>query len=153
MSQPPKQPGAAVSYGSLWQVEGSPKRVVTVPCGYADGYFRRMTNQGRVVINGKSYSQVGRICMDQFMVDAGSDEIVVGDEVILPPCCGGGGRDLEERSPSRPRDIPAALAGSAVMNVWVGLPQDRGGQTGLARKESHPLLLQVDYFFSPRLPC
>ena len=77
------QPGRAVSYGSLWQVEGTPKRVATIPCGYADGYFRRMTNQGRVLINGKSYSQVGRICMDQFMVDAGSDEIVIGDEVIL----------------------------------------------------------------------
>ncbi|HNE04411.1 MAG TPA: alanine racemase, partial [Anaerolineales bacterium] len=77
------QPGRAVSYGSLWQVEGSPKRVVTIPCGYADGYFRRMTNQGRVLINGKSYSQVGRICMDQFMVDAGSDDVTVGDEVIL----------------------------------------------------------------------
>ncbi len=77
------QPGRAVSYGSLWQVEGSPKRVVTIPCGYADGYFRRMTNQGRVIVNGKSYPQVGRICMDQFMVDAGSDEIAVGDEVTL----------------------------------------------------------------------
>ena len=57
--------------------------MVTIPCGYADGYFRRMTNQGRVIINGKSYPQVGRICMDQFMVDAGSDEIAVGDEVTL----------------------------------------------------------------------
>lgn len=77
------QPGRAVSYGSLWQVEGSPRRVITVPCGYADGYFRRMTNQGRVIINGRSYPQVGRICMDQFMVDAGNDKINVGDEVIL----------------------------------------------------------------------
>jgi alanine racemase len=77
------QPGRAVSYGSLWQVEGSPKRVVTIPCGYADGYFRRMTNQGRVIINGKSYPQVGRICMDQFMVDAGDDLVAVGDEVTL----------------------------------------------------------------------
>lgn len=77
------QPGRAVSYGSLWQVEGSPKRVVTIPCGYADGYFRRMTNQGRVLINGKSYSQVGRICMDQFMVDAGDADVKVGDEVTL----------------------------------------------------------------------
>ncbi|NWF62855.1 MAG: alanine racemase [Chloroflexi bacterium] len=77
------QPGRAVSYGSLWQVEGSPKRVVTIPCGYADGYFRRMTNQGRVIINGKSYPQVGRICMDQFMVDAGVDDVKVGDEVTL----------------------------------------------------------------------
>lgn len=77
------QPGRAVSYGSLWQVEGSPSRVVTIPCGYADGYIRRMTNQGRVIINGKSYPQVGRICMDQFMADAGADEVAVGDEVFL----------------------------------------------------------------------
>lgn len=77
------QPGRAVSYGSLWQVEGSPKRIVTIPCGYADGYFRRMTNQGRVIIHGKSYSQVGRICMDQFMADAGGDDVKVGDEVTL----------------------------------------------------------------------
>lgn len=77
------QPGRAVSYGSLWQVEGSPRRVVTIPCGYADGYFRRMTNHGRVIVNGRSYPQVGRICMDQFMVDAGEDEVAVGDEVVL----------------------------------------------------------------------
>ncbi|MBM4427469.1 MAG: alanine racemase [Chloroflexi bacterium] len=77
------QPGRSVSYGSLWQVEGSPTRVVTIPCGYADGYFRRMTNQARVVINGKKYPQVGRICMDQFMVNVGDDEVRVGDEVVL----------------------------------------------------------------------
>lgn len=77
------QPGRSVSYGSLWKVEGSPRRVVTIPCGYADGYFRRMTNQGRVVINGKSYPQVGRICMDQFMADAGEDNVNVGDRVTL----------------------------------------------------------------------
>ena len=77
---PPERP---VSYGSLWQAEGSPTRIVTIPCGYADGYFRRMTNQARVIINGKSYPQVGRICMDQFMVDVGDDEINVGDEAIL----------------------------------------------------------------------
>jgi len=76
------QPGRAVSYGSLWQAEG-PTRIVTVPCGYADGYFRRMTNQARVLINGKSYPQVGRICMDQFMVNAGEDNVTVGDEIIL----------------------------------------------------------------------
>ncbi len=75
-------PGRSVSYGSLWQAEAR-TRIVTVPCGYADGYFRRMTNQARVIINGKSYPQVGRICMDQFMVDVGEDDVQVGDEVTL----------------------------------------------------------------------
>jgi len=75
-------PGRSVSYGSLWHAEAE-SRIVTIPCGYADGYFRRMTNQARVLINGKSYPQVGRICMDQFMVNVGEDEVKVGDEVTL----------------------------------------------------------------------
>jgi len=75
-------PGRPVSYGSLWQAEAE-TRIVTVPCGYADGYFRRMTNQAQVLIGSKKYPQVGRICMDQFMVNVGDDDVSVGDEVIL----------------------------------------------------------------------
>jgi len=85
---PPDRP---VSYGSLWRPE-APTRIVTVGCGYADGYFRRMTNQARVIINGRAYPQVGRICMDQFMVDVGQDEVMVGEDVILL----GGGISADE---------------------------------------------------------
>lgn len=85
------RPGRSVSYSSLWQAEVE-TRIVTVPCGYADGYFRRMTNRAQVLIRGKRYPQVGRICMDQFMVNAGDDEVNVGDEVILL----GGGIAAEE---------------------------------------------------------
>jgi len=60
----------------LWQAE-APVRIVTIPCGYADGYFRRMTNHARVIVNGIKYPQVGRICMDQFMVNMGNDEAQV----------------------------------------------------------------------------
>lgn len=74
--------GRPVSYGSLWQAEAA-TRIVTIPCGYADGYFRRMTNQAQVILNGRKYPQVGRICMDQFMVNVGDDEAQVGDEVVL----------------------------------------------------------------------
>ena len=76
------RPGHPVSYGSLWQAD-SERRIVTIPCGYADGYFRRMTNQAQVMVNGRKYPQVGRICMDQFMVDMGEDAAQVGDDVIL----------------------------------------------------------------------
>jgi alanine racemase len=76
------QPGRSVSYGSLWQAEAQ-TRIVTIPCGYADGYFRRMTNQAQVLIDGKKYPQVGRICMDQFMVNVGEEDVRVGDEVTL----------------------------------------------------------------------
>jgi alanine racemase len=76
------RPGRSVSYGSLWQAEVE-TGIVTVPCGYADGYFRRMTNRAQVLIHQKKYPQVGRICMDQFMVNVGDDEVNVGDDVIL----------------------------------------------------------------------
>ena len=76
------QPGRPVSYGSLWQ-SNVPARIVTIPCGYADGYFRRMTNRAQVIVNGRKYPQVGRICMDQFMVNLGEDEASIGDPVIL----------------------------------------------------------------------
>ncbi|MCC6500175.1 MAG: alanine racemase [Anaerolineales bacterium] len=76
------KPGRPIGYGSLWQAERE-TRIVTVPCGYADGYFRRMTNQAQVIIRGRKFPQVGRICMDQFMVDVGDAEVRVGDEVIL----------------------------------------------------------------------
>jgi alanine racemase len=76
------KPGRPVSYGSLWQAQ-SETRVVTIPCGYADGYFRRMTNRASVIIQGSTFPQVGRICMDQFMVDTGSEYVGMGDEVVL----------------------------------------------------------------------
>jgi alanine racemase len=76
------RPERPVSYGSLWQAEAE-TGIVTIPCGYADGYFRRMTNRAQVIIHQKKYPQVGRICMDQFMVNVGDDDIKVGDEVIL----------------------------------------------------------------------
>ncbi len=71
-----------VSYGSLWRSD-HPVRIVTIPCGYADGYFRRMTNRSQVIIKGKKYQQVGRICMDQFMVNLEGNKADVGEEVIL----------------------------------------------------------------------
>jgi alanine racemase len=76
------RPGRPVSYGSLWQAEAE-TGIVTIPCGYGDGYSRRMTNRAQVLIGQKKYPQVGRICMDHFMVDVGTDEIQVGDEVTL----------------------------------------------------------------------
>ena len=75
-------PGRPVSYGSTWRAE-RPTRILTIPCGYADGYFRRMSNQAQVIVNRKKYPQVGRICMDQFMVDAMDDKVQIGDPAIL----------------------------------------------------------------------
>ncbi len=74
--------GYPVSYGSLWQSEQD-SRIATIQCGYGDGYFRAMTNQAQVLINGERHPQVGRICMDQFMVNMEGQPATLGDEVIL----------------------------------------------------------------------
>ena len=61
-------------------------RIATIPIGYADGFGRcNFDNGTRVLINGKRYPIIGKICMDQFMVDISEDEnsIKVGDEVII----------------------------------------------------------------------
>jgi len=76
---PPHHP---VSYGSTWQSD-HPVRLVTVPVGYGDGYFRSMSNKAEVIIRGRRYPVVGRICMDQLMVNIESDSAYNGDEVIL----------------------------------------------------------------------
>jgi len=76
------RPGHPVSYGSTWQSD-HPVRIVTIPVGYGDGYFRSLSNRAGVIIRGKKYPQVGRICMDQMMVNIESDSAFNGDEVIL----------------------------------------------------------------------
>ncbi len=75
--------GHPVSYGSTWQSD-FPTRIATLPVGYGDGYFRAMSNKAAVIIGGVKVSQVGRICMDQFLVDIGANgTAAVGDEVVL----------------------------------------------------------------------
>ena len=76
------KPGHPVSYGGRWQSDHE-TRVVTVPVGYGDGYFRRMSNCAEVIIRGKKYRQVGTVCMDQMMVNIGQGSAWNGDEVIL----------------------------------------------------------------------
>jgi alanine racemase len=74
--------GHPVSYGSTWQSD-HPVRIITLPVGYGDGYFRSLSNLAQVIVRGKKYPQVGRICMDQMMVNIESDSAFNGDEVIL----------------------------------------------------------------------
>jgi alanine racemase len=76
------RPGHPVSYGSTWQSD-HPVRIVTVPVGYGDGYFRSLSNRAEVLIRGKRYPEVGRVCMDQMMINIESDSAFNGDEVVL----------------------------------------------------------------------
>ena len=74
--------GSPVSYGGTWSSDHR-VRVVTVPVGYGDGYFRSMSNKAGVILRGKRHPQVGSICMDQMMVNIEWDTGYNGDEVVL----------------------------------------------------------------------
>lgn len=75
--------GTAISYNRTWTAP-SPRRIATIAAGYADGYPRSLSNQGRVKINGTCFRQIGTVTMDQIMVDLGDDRTVkVGDNTIL----------------------------------------------------------------------
>jgi len=76
------KPGHPVSYGSIWQSDHQ-VRIVTIPVGYGDGYFRSMSNKANVIIGGKKFPQVGRVCMDQIMVNIEWGTAYNGDEVTL----------------------------------------------------------------------
>lgn len=77
------EPGIGVSYGSTY-VTRKKSRIATIPVGYGDGYPRQLSSKGRVIIHGKSAPILGRVCMDQFMVDVTHiDNVKQGDSVIL----------------------------------------------------------------------
>ncbi|MBB6599347.1 alanine racemase [Luteimonas sp. MC1825] len=105
------QAGHAVSYGGTW-APATDTRVVTVPIGYGDGYPRALSSRGTVLLRGRGYPIVGRVCMDQFMVDIGRDSAWNEDEVVLIGRQG----DAELRA-----EQVAAAAGMIPYEVLVGL--------------------------------
>ncbi|MCF7935934.1 MAG: alanine racemase, partial [Synergistales bacterium] len=85
--------GSPVGYGASYVAE-RPTQLATLPVRYADGYPRLLSNVGKVLIGGSSVPILGKVCMDQMMVDvtvlAG---VGVGDEVVLLGSQGGAGID------------------------------------------------------------
>ena len=75
--------GESIGYGRTF-VANHDMVIATVPTGYADGYNRLLSNKGYVLINGKQANIVGRVCMDQFMVDVTKiSDVKMGTEVVL----------------------------------------------------------------------
>lgn len=75
--------GVQISYGGTYTTMRD-TRVATIPVGYADGYPRALSGRGHVLIHGRSAPILGRVCMDQFMVDVTDvPNVVQGDEVTL----------------------------------------------------------------------
>ncbi len=118
------QPDHPVSYGSTW-VSDHPVRVVTLPVGYGDGYFRSLSNRGKVIIRGKTYPVIGTVCMDQTMVDIEGDSAYNGDEVVLLGESGGSAirvEDLAAWAGTIPYEVLTNI-NTRVPRVYVGAAQ------------------------------
>ncbi|MDE5892977.1 MAG: alanine racemase, partial [Acetatifactor sp.] len=77
------EPGQSVRYGGTFTADRK-MRVGTVPVGYGDGYPRSLSGKGFVLIGGKRAPILGRVCMDQFMVDLSElPQAAEGDAVVL----------------------------------------------------------------------
>lgn len=74
--------GTPLSYGCTY-VSPVATNIATVPVGYADGFSRRLSNRGQVIIKGRRFPVVGRVTMDLTMIDVRDAKIEVGDEVVL----------------------------------------------------------------------
>jgi alanine racemase len=75
--------GESISYGRTY-ITKRRMRVASLPVGYADGYNRLLSNQGEVLVRGQRVPIIGRVCMDQCMIDVTNlTQVEIGDEVVL----------------------------------------------------------------------
>ncbi len=100
--------GAGVGYGLTYYTDKE-SRIATIPIGYADGYSRLLTNKGYVGVRGKRADIVGRVCMDQCMIDVSKvPDVEIGDEVTLmglPGRAAPDGEKMAEMLGTIPNDV------------------------------------------------
>ncbi len=77
------QKGVTIGYGRTYKTS-KPSRVATLPVGYVDGYSRSFSNRGEVIVNGYRAPIIGRVCMDQCIIDVSAvPDVLIGNEVVL----------------------------------------------------------------------
>lgn len=104
-------PGTSISYGCTYRTKET-TTIATIGAGYADGYPRSLSNKGRVLIRGRCYPIVGRVTMDQLMVDVGLEpEVERYDEAILfgPDSRGPSAEELAELAGTIPYEITCGI--------------------------------------------
>lgn len=99
--------GQGASYGATWRAT-RPSQLAVLPIGYADGYLRALSNRGQVWLNGRRVPVVGRVTMDQILLDVTGLNVQLGDEAIL------WGQNL-------PVEEIAALAGTISYELFCGV--------------------------------
>ncbi|MEQ1852847.1 MAG: alanine racemase C-terminal domain-containing protein [Chthoniobacteraceae bacterium] len=104
--------GRSISYGRTF-ITPKPMHVATLPVGYADGYPRQLSGKGAaVLVQGRRCAVLGRVTMDQIMVDVTGLDVAPGEEVVLLGCQGSGlisATDL------------ASLAGTIAWDIFTGI--------------------------------
>ena len=113
--------GEAVSYGRTY-VSQEDTVVATIPIGYADGFSRMLSGKAQVLVNGKRAPVIGRVCMDQCLVDIGeAGEVRLGDTVTLIGTDGGESVHPEEVAAwagSIPHEVLCTI-GKRVQRIYV----------------------------------
>ena len=104
--------GGSVSYGCTWHA-AQDSLIATVPLGYADGVPRLLSNGGSLLLHGQRVPIVGRVCMDQLMVDVSQvSGVAEGDEVVFLGCQG---------DQQIPAEEIAARAGTITHEIFIHL--------------------------------
>lgn len=110
--------GSGVSYGYLYHTDRE-TTLALVPVGYAEGLPRNATGRAEVCINGKRYSILSRIAMDQFVVDVGDASVSPGDRVVIFGDCGPSADDLADAAETINYEIVTRI-GSRLKREYLG---------------------------------
>jgi alanine racemase len=122
--------GGTVGYDVTYRAS-TERRIAVVPVGYYDGFDRRLSNRGRVLVRGRSAPVVGRVAMDMFMVDVTEVDAREGDEVVLIGEQGGTSITAEEIAESIGTIAYEVLARlSPCLPRRLGKPADKGDVGG-----------------------
>ncbi|HSV66989.1 MAG TPA: alanine racemase [Mycobacteriales bacterium] len=119
--------GTGVSYGHQYHTDRG-ATLALVPLGYADGVPRSATNTAEVWLAGRRRRIAGRVCMDQFMLDVGTDPVQAGDEVVLF----GPGHDGEPTAQEW-ADALDTISYEIVTRVGARVPRSYSGSTPVTR--------------------
>ena len=126
--------GVDVSYGRTYPTRGETK-IATVPIGYADGYPRALSNLGEMLVRGQRARIIGRVCMDQLMLDVTHiPDVEEGDVVTVFGRDGGAFLPVEEVS-----SLDQTINYETVCQITKRVPRIyRGGKLGGIEKAGRP---------------
>ncbi len=116
-------PGEGVSYGHAWTTPRE-TTLALVPVGYADGVPRALNRHGRmqVLLGGALRPVVGRVCMDQIVVDCGDDDVAAGAEVVLFGPAGPTAQDWADELDTIHYEVVTGVHGARVTRTYVEGP-------------------------------